>query len=235
MNWSGGKDSGLALYKVLKEKKYHVNCLLTSVSEGFNRVSMHGVRTALLEKQAEMLKLPLVKISLPEEASILVYNNKMESTLIKLKDRGICVSIFGDIFLEDLRQYREEQSAKLKIRSIFPLWKRSTSGLMREFISLGFKAVVVCVNDAFLDKSFLGRELDEAFLNDLPAGVDPCGENGEYHSFVYDGPIFKEKIGFSKREIVYRQYKSPPDSASNGNGENPAAGFWFLDLISQTN
>ncbi|RPI17901.1 MAG: diphthine--ammonia ligase [Ignavibacteriae bacterium] len=228
LNWSGGKDSSLSLYKVLKDKRYDVCSLLTTINDEFNRVSMHGVRTELLEAQAKAIGIPLTKIMLPEVSDIETYNNVMFKTMDNFRKQFIYTSIFGDIFLEDLRKYREEQLAKLKISAYFPLWKKSTKSLVKEFIDLGFKAVVVCVNEKYLDKSFAGRIIDESFLNDLPANVDPCGENGEYHSFVFAGPIFQKPVNYKLGEITYRHYTDPTNGQSSLSFDT---GFWYCDLM----
>jgi uncharacterized protein (TIGR00290 family) len=191
MNWSGGKDSSLALYHALQQDPIKVDCLFTTVNSVHNRISMHGVRRELLIEQAASIGLPLFTAEVPEQPSMRDYEEEMNKQLQSLKEQGYSEAIFGDIFLEDLKKYREEQLAKHKIRSHFPLWKRDTTEHMDEFLQLGFKAVVVCVNGQHLDKSFCGRVIDKTFIKDLPDTVDPCGENGEYHTFVFDGPIFK--------------------------------------------
>ncbi len=166
------------------------------------------------------------------------YDKAMSDALQTLKRDGVQAAIFGDIFLEDLRKYREEKLSLLDLKGVFPLWKISTSALAREFIDLGFKAVTVCVSEKYLDQSFVGRVIDHEFLNDLPPNVDPCGEYGEFHSFVYDGPMFSKPISFAKGEIVYRRYKptrqdgSSQSSQSGGSDSDPYAyGFWYCDLI----
>lgn len=236
-NWSGGKDSALCLYRVLTLGEYDVSCLLTSVNKQYQRISMHGVRVELLEQQAASIGIPLVKMLLPEMPDMKTYETIMKETLTQLKNEGMEVCIFGDIFLEDLRKYRENKLAEMNLRAIFPLWKIPTDQLIREFIDLGFKAVVVCVNDKFLDGSFVGRVIDDSFLNDLPDNVDPCGEYGEFHSFVYDGPIFKEPIEFKRGEMVYRKYSPTQQDGNsqyncNSSTSNPFdGGFWYGDLL----
>ena len=236
-NWSGGKDSSLTLNRLLKTQEYDIQYLLTSVNTRFQRVSMHGVRENLLDQQARSIGIPLHKLMVPEMLSMEIYDNLMAQTLRQFKDEGIEYSIFGDIFLEDLKKYREERLAKLNIQGVFPIWKIPTDHLIKEFIDLGFKAVLVCVNERYLDKSFAGREIDKNFLKDLPNNVDPCGENGEYHSFVYDGPIFKKPISFKRGEIVYRNYKASQNNLSAPPGtpcpplQNVDTGFWYCDLI----
>jgi uncharacterized protein (TIGR00290 family) len=203
-SWSGGKDSAIALYEIEKSNNYEVLALLTTVTEDYDRVSMHGLRRILLEQQAESLGYPLEKILIPKNASNQEYESKMEEALLKYKNRGVNSVVFGDIFLEDVRKYREDNLAKIGMRGIFPIWKRDTNELARTFINLGFKAVTVCVDSNVLDKRFVGRVIDEQFISELPSGVDPCGENGEFHSFVYDGPIFRVEIPYSTGEVVLR-------------------------------
>ncbi|MGE6352900.1 diphthine--ammonia ligase [Flavobacterium sp. NPDC079362] len=236
-NWSSGKDSALALYKIIQDPDYKIEYLLTSVNQEFQRISMHGVRIELLEAQAKSIGLPLKILQIPEMPTMEVYENVMTETLIELKNQGITHSVFGDIFLEDLRKYREDQLAKISFEGVFPLWKIPTKDLIQEFISLGFKTIVVCVSEQYLDKSFAGRIIDQEFINDLPDNVDVCGENGEFHTFTFDGPIFSEPIKFEIGEIVYRKYEKPKaqdssNTACDANASNPFVfGFWYCDLI----
>ena len=225
-NWSGGKDSALCLHQVIQDKGFDIRFLLTTLNGANKRVSMHGVSENLLDMQAKSIGIPLKKIHLPEFPSIGEYETIISEFLNKAKSENIHISIFGDIFLEDLREYREKQLAKMDFKAEFPLWKRDTKELAKEFINKGFKAIIVSVDSRFLNESFAGRIFDESFLNDLPKNVDPCGENGEFHSFVFDGPIFKNPIKFQKGEIVYKEYKSHSK-------ENPDEniGFWYCDLI----
>lgn len=227
-NWSSGKDSALALYKILQEEKFEITSLLTSINEEFQRISMHGVSVSLLEKQAESLGFPLIKLELPKEPSMEEYQELMSSTMTKIKSQGVTHSIFGDIFLEDLRKYREEQLQSIGMNAVFPLWKKNTTDLIHEFLDLGFKTIVTCVNETYLDKSFAGRIIDEDFIKDLPKNVDPCGENGEFHTFTFDGPIFKNPIDFEIGEVVKKTYPKPKSDESEEDGEYI---FWFCDLI----
>lgn len=238
-NWSGGKDSALCLYKILQTKQYDVLCLLTSINEQYQRISMHGVRVDLLDSQAESIGLPLIKMQIPEMPTMEVYEKAMTTALTDIKTKGATASVFGDIFLEDLRKYRETKLSELNLKGVFPLWKISTDKLIREFIDLGFKAIITCVNEKYLDKNFAGRIIDNDFLKDLPDNVDPCGENGEFHTFVFDGPIFKEPISIDKGEIVYRKYtpeKQKDNSIYDCNNDTDNAdnlfdnGFWYCDL-----
>jgi len=239
-NWSGGKDSALCLYKILQKPEYDILCLLTSINEQFQRVSMHGIRVGLLDAQAESIGFPLQKIRIPEISTMESYEKIMTTTLTDLKTKGVTASVFGDIFLEDLRKYRENKLSELNLKGVFPLWKIPTGKLIREFIDLGFKAITTCVNEKYLEVSFAGRIIDNEFLNDLPGNVDPCGENGEFHTFVFDGPIFREPISFEKGEIVYRKY-TPAKQKDNfsydcsndkDHLDNPFVnGFWYCDLL----
>ena len=226
MNWSGGKDSALCLHKAQQSKQYNIRYLLTNVNATYNRISMHGVRRSLLEAQAASIGIPLQTIELTEQPSMQEYEESMMKKIRNLKSAGCSKAIFGDIFLEDLKLYREQQLKQAGIDCVFPLWMINTSALIKEFIALGFKAIVVCVNEACLDKSFCGRLIDESFLNDLPANVDVCGENGEFHSFVFDGPIFNQPIKFSKGETAYKEYDAPKQ-----NNESTKYGFYFCDLL----
>jgi uncharacterized protein (TIGR00290 family) len=226
MNWSGGKDSGLALYHILKNGEYEVKHLLTSLNDSFKRVSMHGVREELLDQQAENIGIDLVKLRLAETVSMEEYQQKMAKTMQPLIDAGIKYSIFGDIFLEDLRQHREEKLTAVGMKGIFPIWKRASMELLDEFWDLGFKTIVVAVNGGQLDKSFCGRILDRDFIKDLPPNVDACGENGEFHTFVFQAPYFKNTIEFDLGETVDKTY-----NFKNAEGEEIISTYYFTDLI----
>ncbi len=233
-NWSGGKDSALALQRYMKPGNPEIACLLTTINEGFGRVSMHGVRTELMELQAESLGFPLLKVMLPEMPDMTAYEKIMGEHMSKLREDGIKTAVFGDIFLEDLRKYREDKLAQLDVRCEFPIWKVPTRELAEEFIGAGFKAVIVCVEERFLEKSFVGRQFDRNFLEDLPENVDPCGENGEFHSFVYDGPIFRKPVEFDTGRTVYRRYVRQGDEPDPDGYQNPDpfdTGFWYFDLL----
>lgn len=197
---------------------------------------MHGVRTALLELQSESIGLPLHKMEIPEMPTMEVYENVMKDTLEKFKEKGVTHSVFGDIFLEDLRKYREDKLAGMQLEGVFPLWKIPTKELITEFLDLGFKTIVTCVNERNLDKSFAGRIIDAQFIADLPENVDVCGENGEFHTFTFDGPIFSKPIDFELGEIVYRTYEKPKQESSNAACDTVTSdafdyGFWYCDLI----
>lgn len=235
-NWSSGKDSALALYKTLQNPTFEVVTLLTSVSEQYQRISMHGVRVELLDQQAKSIGIPLTKMMIPEMPTMEVYENVMRTTLTHLKEQGVTHSIFGDIFLEDLRLYRENKLKEIGFEGEFPLWKEDTKALIDEFLALGFKTIVTCVNEKFLDKSFVGRVIDQQFISDLPHNVDVCGENGEFHTFTFDGPIFSQPIAFEIGEIVHRKYEKPKGTSSSNTAcdtdNTPSEfGFWYCDLI----
>lgn len=212
MAWSGGKDSALALWALQRSSDWRTETLLTTVTEDYDRVSMHGVRSALLEAQVASLGLGLARVYIPRDSSNETYDERMLSALLDCKRRSIDHVAFGDIFLQDVRRYREERLAQVSMHAVFPLWGTDTGRLARAFIAEGFRAVVTCVDLRALDPSFVGREFDESFLADLPPAVDPCGENGEFHSFVYDGPNFHRPLRLEIGERVER------------------AGFLFADL-----
>jgi uncharacterized protein (TIGR00290 family) len=215
MSWSGGKDSCMALYDIQRTEKYRVAELLTTITRDYDRISMHGVRRALLERQANSLGLPLREVLISKGATNREYETAMAEAFSIYRDEGIDSIVFGDLFLEDIKTYREQFLARHNMRGLFPVWKRETADFIREFIQLGFKAVVTCVDSKVLNQSFAGRIIDDRFVSSLPAHVDPCGENGEFHTFVYDGPIFTSEVKFSIGETVLRET------------------FWFCDLLAQ--
>ena len=196
VSWSSGKDSALALYEIQRSKRYEIVSLLSTVTEDYDRVSLHGVPRVLVEQQAKSLGLPLHKVFIPSDCSDKEYESIMNTTLTKFKEDGISLVVFGDIFLQWVKEYRENNLSKLGMKPILPIWGRDTAELAKSFIDLGFKAVITCVDTRVLDKKFLGRVIDADFLAQLPPEVDPSGENGEFHSFVFEGPIFKERIGY---------------------------------------
>ena len=200
--WSGGKDSALALIDL--QRKYEILGLLTTFTEGYDRVTMHGVRRELLEAQVRALGQRLIPMTIRPSCSNREYDEQMRNILLDLKAQGVQKIASGDIFLEDVRHYREERLKEIEMELITPLWGRNSVSLMQEFFARGFRAVTVCVSTKWLDAGFVGRELDERFLGDLPSGVDPCGENGEFHSFVYDGPLFHHPVHFRLGEKVLR-------------------------------
>ncbi len=204
MCFSGGKDSAIALHEIRRAETYVVKELLTTVTIPYDRVTMHGVRRTLVQKQADAIGIPITEVAVPPSSSNAVYEREMGYAFARLQAEGIRRVAFGDIFLEDLRVYREEQLAAWNLECFFPIWKRDTTELAQRFVTDGFRAVVACVNPAVLDASFAGRSFDETFLADLPPGVDPCGENGEFHTFVFDGPIFQWPVRISLGQVVER-------------------------------
>ena len=205
----------MALHALQSAQSHRVSALLTTVTEEFDRISMHGVRRALLERQAESIGLPLHAVLIPPQCVNATYEARMNEALNEHLGRGVRRVAFGDIFLEDLRVYREQNLAQIGMEALFPIWKRDSRELAREFLRLGFQAITVCVDPRVLDSSFAGRVIDQSFFADLPPGVDPCGENGEFHTFVFDGPVFQEPIQFVIGEKVLRD------------------GFCFCDLLPQ--
>jgi uncharacterized protein (TIGR00290 family) len=204
-SWSGGKDSALALYELVRSKEHEIVALLTTITEEYDRVTMHGVRSELLRQQALSIGLPIEEIRISENITEKEYEETMQEVMSRLKNAGIGSVAFGDLFLEDVRRRRERNLASIGMKAVFPLWGRNTRELALEFVQLGFKAITTCVDSSLLNGEFVGRIVEENFLNDLPVEADPCGENGEFHSFVYDGPIFKKAIPFRKGDVVLRR------------------------------
>ena len=210
VSWSGGKDSCVALYEIQKTRP--VEALLTTITSDFDRISMHGVRRILLERQAESLGLKLHPIAISKDATNEEYEANMGAVFAQYHARGIDEVVFGDLFLADIRAYRDALLARHHMSGIYPVWGRDTAEFVRAFLASGFQCAVVCVDPKKLDRRFAGRIVDEQFLAELPPAVDPCGENGEYHTFVFDGPSFRRPIEFTSGDIVLRD------------------GFWFADL-----
>ncbi|MBS1586785.1 MAG: adenine nucleotide alpha hydrolase [Bacteroidetes bacterium] len=225
LNWSSGKDAALAYKLLCDEGHYKVTHLLTTVNEEYDRVVMHGVREELLDAQADRMGLPLIKVKLPATPTDDAYKQAMQNTLAGLKGQGIYTAAFGDIFLDDLKQYREQQLASVSFNAVFPLWKKDTRELVQLVEDAGIEAVIVCVNEKFLSKEFLGRKIGRDFLRDLPANVDPCGENGEFHTFVYNAPYFSSPIIIQQGEVVYKSYTPSANDPDKWN-----TGFYFLDI-----
>jgi uncharacterized protein (TIGR00290 family) len=204
LSWSGGKDSALALLALRAEFNRHPGALMTTVTETYNRISMHGVRRELLALQAQELGLPVVEVSIPLACSNETYDARMREAFASERLRQVAEVAFGDLFLEEVRAYREERLASAGKRGLFPLWGRDTTRLARDFIKAGFQAVLVCLDPRKLDPAFAGRSYDEHLLAELPSGVDPCGENGEFHTFVYAGPVFRAPIACMLGDVVER-------------------------------
>ena len=214
LSWSGGKDSALALHTLRTEAapSARVEALITTITDGYERISMHGVRRDLLRAQADALGLPLVEVRIPPKSSNEQYERAMREGLSAFRAKGISRVVFGDLFLEDVRAYREQLLASIGMTAVLPLWGRDTARLAEEFIELGFRAVLVCVDPRQVSPALCGLEFDRALLSELPTGADPCGERGEFHTFVYDGPTFDRAIDIERGEVVERD------------------GFWFCDL-----
>jgi uncharacterized protein (TIGR00290 family) len=204
LSWSGGKDSALALWTLLRESGREPRALITTITDGYDRISMHGVRRGLLQLQAERIGLPLVPVVIPPTCLNEIYEARMAEAFASPPLASADEVVFGDLFLEDVRAYREERLAAAGKRALFPLWGRDTAALARLFIAQGFEAVLVCVDPRKLEGSFAGRRYDPRLLAELPPGVDPCGENGEFHTFVANGPIFRESIRYERGEVVER-------------------------------
>jgi uncharacterized protein (TIGR00290 family) len=215
--WSGGKDSSLALHALGAESRWRVAGLLTTVTEGYDRVSIHGVRTCLLEAQAAAIGLPLTIVPIPPAGSNSVYEERMRQALLQAREQGVRDVAFGDIFLDDVRAYREEMVGSLGMAAHFPLWGKPTDALALSFLELGFGAILTCVDTTQIDPGFAGRAFDLALLRDLPRAADPCGENGEFHTFVHRGPILRAPIEFEVGERVLRD-----------------ARFMYCDLLPRT-
>ncbi len=206
MSWSGGKDSAYALYQILQDKRYKVKYLLTNVFKPNKRVSMHGVPEELIEKQAKSIGIPLIKMYI-EEKTHEEYNVKMKEILLSFKKKGINKVAFGDIFLEDLKKYREDKMAEVGMEALFPLWKKNTSLLAKEFLHQQFKTHICCIDTSKITGNLIGIDYSEYFISSLPKNVDPCGENGEFHTFCYGGPIFNSQVLFTKKGIVSKTYQ----------------------------
>lgn len=228
--WSGGKDSAFALYQLMKESEFDVRYLLSTINGNHHRLSMHGVREELIEAQAASIGIPLLKVFVYESNNE-EYERQMGDTLLEAKKEGINTVAFGDIFLEDLRQYRENQMKKVEMDCLFPLWKQDTAQLVNNFIQEGFKTIICCVNDGWLDQSWCGRLIDQEFIKVLPSNVDPCGENGEFHSFCFDGPVYQYQIPVRIGENVYKALEIKYHDAPDQDKEARTNGFWYCDLI----
>lgn len=232
LSWSGGKDSAYTLNELLNSEQYEVKYLLSTINGNYKRLSMHGVREELIEAQAAEVGIPLQKVYV-YEADNTEYERQINETLLKAKSVGINTVAFGDIFLEDLRQYREDKMKQIGMNCIFPVWKKDTAWLVKDFIAKGFKTITCCINDGYLDESWCGRVIDERFVKELPGAVDACGENGEFHSFCYEAPIFRKKINIIKGEITYKALDIKLSNHPTPVKDVGTKGFWFCDLILQ--
>ena len=204
VSWSGGKDSALALWRLRQTAELEVRALLTTVTEGYDRVSMHAIRDSILAQQAAEIGVPVVRVPIPPDCPETLYQQRMREALQDTRIEDVEHFAFGDLFLEDVRAYRETQLAAAGKQGVFPLWGEDTAELARSFIEHGFRAILTCVDPRRLDASFAGRYYDESLLRDLPETVDPCGENGEFHTLVFEGPIFAHPIRVEVGEVVTR-------------------------------
>jgi uncharacterized protein (TIGR00290 family) len=223
--WSGGKDSAMALQSVQNNEDFELVALITTLNEEYKRISMHGITEQILDSQCQALGLPVIKMWVPNQPDNNSYEHAFLELCRDLKKQGIEVLAFGDIHLEDLRKYREQLVRRGGLEVFFPLWKIPTAELMNNFITGEFKAITCCINTSVLSKDWIGRILDDNFIADLPDGVDLCGENGEYHTFCFAGPIFKDSIPYQTGELVFKPLKI---NQVEGRYES---GFLFLDII----
>jgi uncharacterized protein (TIGR00290 family) len=230
ISWSGGKDSAFALYKVLQSGQYDVVGLHIVINEETKRVGMHGVREELIDQQSDSIGLPLTKLYLESSESHEAYNTLMKNYYKQCVNQKIDGVVFGDIFLEDLKQFRENLLASFGLQGIYPLWKMDTMKLINEFMDAGFRTLICAGNAKFFSESQLGKTIDKQWINQLPSSVDPCGENGEFHTLVYDGPIFKRPLERQTGEVVKKNYSFERTNES-GNTEIIESSFWFQDLL----
>lgn len=230
ISWSGGKDSAFALYKILLSGQYEVTGLHTIMNEDTKRVGMHGVREELMDNQAGQMGLPLTKLYLENSENDAAYQKLMKDYYQQCADERIDAVVFGDIFLEDLMRFRLELLKPSGLTGTFPLWMLDTRLLMDDFLKVGFKTLLCAGNAKFFDDTDVGRTIDQKFVDALKPGVDPCGENGEFHTFVYDGPIFKEPVHWLKGEVVKKAYRYKRVN-ERGESEIIDNAFWFQDLL----
>lgn len=205
MSWSSGKDSAFALYEAQRSGMADIVGVLTTVNEVYDRVAMHGVRSALLDRQIAALGLPCIKVPLPSPCPNEIYEARMTEAVAQIKAQRVRHMVFGDLYLEDIRAYREEKLSASGMEGIFPLWKRNTAALAGEMIDSGLVAHIVCLDPKRIDRKFAGRQFDRALLDELPPGIDPCGENGEFHTVVSAGPMFNKPIPITVGETVERE------------------------------
>lgn len=228
ISWSGGKDSAFALFRVLLAGEYEVVHLHTVFDSENKRVGLHGVHESLIEQQAKILDVPLEKLYLKKSDDHEAYRELMRSVFRKWKSDGVDAVIFGDIFLEDLRTFREELLSEAGLKAIFPLWGLATDLVAIDFLNAGFNTVLCSANASMISSQYAGLTFDEDFVRSLPAKVDPCGENGEFHTFVTDGPIFKAPVNIFLKETIERSYKYKINEAERVNEVEIT--FWFADL-----
>lgn len=223
-NWSGGKDSALALWKAISSGEYRIVSLLTTVNRDTERSSMHGIPVNLLERQAESIGIPLSILELPS-GEMAGYESAMSQAVERFVSQGIDHFIFGDIFLHDVRSYRERQLSPYGVTVVEPLWGKSSAEIMEEFLASGLKTKVITTESEALGREWIGRTIDRRFIDDLPSGIDQCGENGEYHTFCYDGPIFSHPVTFSLGEPFMKCFPVRLDD-----GSEKSYCYWFADI-----
>jgi uncharacterized protein (TIGR00290 family) len=225
MSWSGGKDSAFALWELMNDPRFEVSRLHTTFGEESRRVGMHGIHESLVEQQAKSIGLPLDKIYYPASGDNQAYEKAINTYLDTLKTDGIDSIAYGDIYLEDLKAYRKQQLSKRGFNAIFPLWKKDTAQVARDFIAAGFQTLICAADTDLITKEWLGKIFNLDFLKNLPDQVDPCGENGEFHTFCYDGPLFKKPIRVGTREVLSKSYHF-----TTTEGKKIEKQFWFADL-----
>lgn len=223
LNWSSGKDAALAYWLLLGHPEYEVECLLTTVNETNSRVVMHGIREELLDLQAVKMKMPLHKVKYQPSTDHIIFESAVSAAYAELKEAGFSAAAFGDIYLEDLRQYREKQLAQVGLAPLFPLWKQDTQQIITLLEEKGIEAIIICVNEQYLGKEFLGQKISKSLIRQFPTHIDPCGENGEFHTLVVDAPFFESRIPYVPGEIVYHNYASADE-------ESKRNGAYFLDI-----
>jgi len=234
LSWSGGKDSMMALYKANQQTIYEIASLLSNIDTDHKQVQMHGVGEELIVQQAASLHIPLDRMYVPFQPDIKAYEQAFSQQMIAYQQQGIQTGIFGDLFLEDLKTYRESQLQSYGMEARFPLWKYDTRQLIREFIDLGFKAVIVCADAEKLPKDTVGSIIDLQWLDQLPTQIDPCGENGEFHTFVFDGPMFQFPISYHIQNVYNRTYARPSNTQKpNKASKAEDMSFWMCDITLQ--
>lgn len=230
ISWSGGKDAAFSLYKILQSPLYEVVHLHTLVDSATLRVGMHGVPVALIKQQAEAIGLPLKILYLEKSESNEKYALLMKELYQTCKQEGIEAVVFGDIFLEDLRTYREALLATSNLEGIYPLWKQNTTALLSDFINAGFKTLVCCANTDYFSEEEIGKTIDHMFIEHLSHEVDPCGERGEFHTFVYDGPLFKTTLAVRRARVIQQHYEFEV-LEEDGTKRKTKSTFWFQELL----
>lgn len=223
--WSAGKDSAMALNRLKKDPQVEILGLVTTLNSDFKRISMHGLAEKVLDRQAEQLGFPIIKMWVPNQPDNFSYEKVFQVTCTQLKEMGVDTLVFGDIFLEDLRTYREDLASKAGLKTYFPLWMNSSIELQKELLDGGFEAITCCVQSDKLGEDWIGKHLNSNFFRKLPQGIDPFGENGEFHTFCYNGPVFRKPVAYETGEVVFR----PLQIKQTDRAED--TGFLYLDII----